>query len=152
MAHHSKPEWQPNLPYISRVAENMTRHLLLDTLLRERRQAFAHGDSIRALQLALELAQSLPARTRIELELRCFKRMGDAHFALGAMSDSALAYETAAARAGRSRTQKDPDRGLCSSGRSGLVSRSPARQRYLRAGLSKRAEATATRCSWHRRS
>jgi DNA-binding winged helix-turn-helix (wHTH) protein/tetratricopeptide (TPR) repeat protein len=67
---------------------------------------FAHGDSIRALQLALELAQSLPARTRIELEIEVLQRMGDAHFALGAMSDSALAYETAAARAAEAGLRK----------------------------------------------
>src|SRR6266481_3245394 len=67
---------------------------------------FAHGDSIRSLQLALELAQSLPARTRIELEIEVLQRMGDAHFALGAMSDSALAYETAAARAAEAGLRK----------------------------------------------
>src|SRR5712675_1305950 len=79
-------EYDQAISYLILAAENAARR-------------FAHGDSIRALQLALELAQSLPARTRIELEIEVLQRMGDAHFALGAMSDSALAYETAAARA-----------------------------------------------------
>jgi len=43
------------------------------------------------------------------------------------MSDSALAYETAAARAAEAGLRKTQIGGLGSSGRSGLVSRSPAR-------------------------
>src|SRR6267378_2307251 len=86
-------EYDQAISYLILAAENAARR-------------FAHGDSIRALQLALELAQSLPARTRIELEIEVLQRMGDAHFALGAMSDSALAYETAAARAAEAGLRK----------------------------------------------
>jgi DNA-binding winged helix-turn-helix (wHTH) protein len=60
---------------------------------------FAHRDSIRVLQHALELARLLAGSARSGLETHIFECIGDAHYALGAMSDSALAYETAAARA-----------------------------------------------------
>jgi predicted ATPase len=60
---------------------------------------FAHGDSIRVLQHALELVPLMSAGTRVELAIQILQRMGDSHYALGAMSDSAIAYETAAAQA-----------------------------------------------------
>jgi DNA-binding winged helix-turn-helix (wHTH) protein/tetratricopeptide (TPR) repeat protein len=77
--------------------EQAARCLMLTAENDSRR--FAHGDSIRVLQHALELAPFLAASTRIELEIKILQGIGDAHYALGAMSDSALAYEAAAARA-----------------------------------------------------
>ena len=60
---------------------------------------FAHGDAIRVLQHALELVSLLAAEVRCELELQVLLRIGDAHYALGAISDSVSAYEAAAALA-----------------------------------------------------
>ena len=60
---------------------------------------FAHGDSIRVLQHALELTPWLAPRARTELEVEILQRIGDAHYALGAISDSAFAFKTAADRA-----------------------------------------------------
>jgi tetratricopeptide (TPR) repeat protein len=77
--------------------EQATRCLLRTAGNASRR--FAHGDSIRVLQHALRLAPLLAAGTRIELEIQILQKLGDAHYALGAMSDSAGAYETAAAKA-----------------------------------------------------
>jgi tetratricopeptide (TPR) repeat protein len=68
------------------AAENLTRR-------------FAHRDSIRVLQRAFELVPMLPASARIELEIQILERVGDAHYALGGMAESAQAYETAAERA-----------------------------------------------------
>jgi len=60
---------------------------------------FAHRDSIQVLQHALKLVPELSASQRVESEIQLLQRIGDAHYALGAMSDSALVYETAAERA-----------------------------------------------------
>ena len=82
----------------ARDYEQATRYLIVAAENAARR--FAHRDSIRVLEQALELASALAAGARIELESKILdKHIGDAHYALGAMSDSALAYETAAARA-----------------------------------------------------
>src|SRR6266478_2064977 len=120
-------EYDQAISYLILAAENAARR-------------FAYRDSIELLRHALELAQSLPARTRIELEIEVLQRMGDAHFALGAMSDSALAYETAAARAAEAGLRKtqvsaltslmrpfgliDPDQGLAAMEQAVQVSRS----------------------------
>src|SRR5262249_4124995 len=58
-----------------------------------------HRDSIQVLQHALKLVPELSASLQIESEIQLLQRIGDAHYALGAMSDSALVYETAAERA-----------------------------------------------------
>ncbi len=68
------------------AAENASRRL-------------AHGDSVKILRHALELVPSIRSDARIELEIKVLQRIGDVHYAFGAMSDSAVAYETAAARA-----------------------------------------------------
>jgi tetratricopeptide (TPR) repeat protein len=60
---------------------------------------FAHRDSIELLQHALELAPLLSDGARVDLEIPLLLRIGDAHYALGEMSDSTAAYEKAAARA-----------------------------------------------------
>jgi DNA-binding winged helix-turn-helix (wHTH) protein/tetratricopeptide (TPR) repeat protein len=60
---------------------------------------FAHTDSIEVLDHALELARLGGAGGRLELEIGILQQKGDAHYALGAMSDSAAAYESAVSRA-----------------------------------------------------
>jgi tetratricopeptide (TPR) repeat protein len=64
---------------------------------------FAVRDSLDVLQHALSLVPRLPSGRRAPLEIQLLERIGDAHFVLGAMVESALAYETEstlAARAG----------------------------------------------------
>ena len=68
------------------AAENASRRL-------------AHVDSIRVLQQALALIPFVRSDARIELEIRVLQCIGDIHYAFGAMSDSAAAYQTAASRA-----------------------------------------------------
>ncbi len=60
---------------------------------------FAHRDSIELLQNALDLAPLVSDGARVDLEIPILLRMGDAHYALGAMSDSIAAYEKAVERA-----------------------------------------------------
>jgi tetratricopeptide (TPR) repeat protein len=60
---------------------------------------FGQRESIQVLQHALELLRNLTPNARNELEIQILQRVGDSHYALGAISDSALAYETAATRA-----------------------------------------------------
>ena len=50
---------------------------------------FSYRDTIRVLRHALELTEGLPPDGRAELEVPILQRMGDAHYALGEMSDSA---------------------------------------------------------------
>jgi len=60
---------------------------------------FAYRDCIEILQHAHELVQRLTLTVRAEIEVRILGFMGDAHFALGALTESAQAYAAAAARA-----------------------------------------------------
>jgi DNA-binding winged helix-turn-helix (wHTH) protein/tetratricopeptide (TPR) repeat protein len=62
---------------------------------------FAYRDCIEILRQAHELVQMLAPASRAEIEVRIFEYMGHAHFALGALVDSAQAYADAAARAER---------------------------------------------------
>jgi DNA-binding winged helix-turn-helix (wHTH) protein/tetratricopeptide (TPR) repeat protein len=57
---------------------------------------FSHRESIQILKRALELVRATPADTRVELEVETLQRIGDLHFALGDMSDSAANYSAAA--------------------------------------------------------
>jgi DNA-binding winged helix-turn-helix (wHTH) protein/tetratricopeptide (TPR) repeat protein len=69
---------------------------------------FAVRDSVDVLQHAAGLVGRLPFDRRAPLEIRILERIGDAHYVLGAMVESALAHETAsalAARAGLTRAQ-----------------------------------------------
>jgi tetratricopeptide (TPR) repeat protein len=69
---------------------------------------FAVRDSIDVLEHAVGLVPRLPLDQRARLEIQIRERMGDAHFVLGAMVESALAYETEstlAARAGLTTAQ-----------------------------------------------
>ena len=60
---------------------------------------FAYRDCIQVLQHALKLASKTEGHIGAELEPRILEFIGDAHYALGAMAESAAAYETAASRA-----------------------------------------------------
>ncbi|HXH66762.1 MAG TPA: AAA family ATPase [Candidatus Limnocylindrales bacterium] len=60
---------------------------------------FAYRDSLEILRHALELAVKLSPALRDELEIQVLESIGDAHFALGALVQSAQAYTTAAERA-----------------------------------------------------
>ena len=79
-------EYQKSINYLMLSAETAVRR-------------FAHRDAIEVLQHALDLAPKVAESDRVEPEVQILQRMGDAHYALGAMSESALAYESAAARA-----------------------------------------------------
>jgi DNA-binding winged helix-turn-helix (wHTH) protein/tetratricopeptide (TPR) repeat protein len=62
---------------------------------------FAIRDSLDVLQHAIGLTSRLPADRRTPLEIQLLERIGDAHFALGAMVESAAAFETASTLATR---------------------------------------------------
>jgi tetratricopeptide (TPR) repeat protein len=62
---------------------------------------FSYRDTIRVLRHALKLMDDLAPDIRPELEVPILQRMGDAHYALGEMSDSAVCYEAAANIAAR---------------------------------------------------
>jgi DNA-binding winged helix-turn-helix (wHTH) protein/tetratricopeptide (TPR) repeat protein len=60
---------------------------------------FAYRDVIQVLQQALKLLPKVTSPVGAELEIQILEFIGDAHYALGAMADSAKAYEAGAARA-----------------------------------------------------
>src|SRR5262249_48661732 len=60
---------------------------------------FAYRESIRMLQHALELVPAVPTNDQPGLECRIHEVIGDAHYALGAMAESARSYQSAASRA-----------------------------------------------------
>jgi DNA-binding winged helix-turn-helix (wHTH) protein/tetratricopeptide (TPR) repeat protein len=62
---------------------------------------FAYRDSIEILRHALELVPKVASGNSIELEIQIFGRIGDAHYVMGNMANSAQAYEKAAAHAGK---------------------------------------------------
>jgi tetratricopeptide (TPR) repeat protein len=62
---------------------------------------FAYRDCIQVLQHALELTTRIEGQVRAELEAHILEFIGDAHYALGAMAESAAAYEAAASCAAR---------------------------------------------------
>jgi DNA-binding winged helix-turn-helix (wHTH) protein/tetratricopeptide (TPR) repeat protein len=59
----------------------------------------AYRDAIQVWQQALKLVPKVSSSVGAELEIQILEFIGDAHFALGAMTDSAEAYTTGAARA-----------------------------------------------------
>jgi tetratricopeptide (TPR) repeat protein len=109
-----------------RAYEPSVRHLLLAAENAAAR--FAYRDSIQLLQHALELVPKVASDSSAELELEILELIGDSHYALGAMSDSAKAYEAGASRAAEKGLKSaqvralsclvrpygliDPDRGL----------------------------------------
>ena len=60
---------------------------------------FAYRDAIQVLQQALKLVPRVASSAAAELEIQILELIGDAHYALGAMADSANAYLAGAARA-----------------------------------------------------
>jgi len=62
---------------------------------------FSRRDSIEILRHALDVVAALAPALRSESEVRILQRIGDTHFALGEVSDSALSYEAAADRAAK---------------------------------------------------
>ena len=64
---------------------------------------FAHRDAIQVLHHARALIARIPEGHRASLEIGILRRIGDASYALGAMTDSVDAYEQAAAAAARTR-------------------------------------------------
>ena len=100
----------------------------------------AYRDCIQVLQHALKLTSKIEAYLGAELETQVLEFIGDAHYALGAMAESAAAYEAAASRAGQAGLKGaqvsalssmvrpfgliDPDRGIAAIGRAVEVTRS----------------------------
>jgi DNA-binding winged helix-turn-helix (wHTH) protein/tetratricopeptide (TPR) repeat protein len=77
--------------------EQATQYLILAAQNAARR--FAYRDSIEILQHCLGLAEKLNAALRAKLEIQILELIGDAHFALGSMRESAEAYRATALRA-----------------------------------------------------
>src|SRR5262245_8030551 len=73
------------------------RHLILAAENAAAR--FAYRDSIQVLEHALTLLPRVAAEKQAEVEIELLERIGDAHYWLGAMAESARAYEAGAARA-----------------------------------------------------
>jgi DNA-binding winged helix-turn-helix (wHTH) protein/tetratricopeptide (TPR) repeat protein len=135
--------------------EPAIRHLMLAA--ENAMSRFAYRDSILVLQHALKLVPKVPWDVGAELELQMLELIGDAHYALGAMFDSATAYEAAASRAAQKGLRAaqvralsclvrpygfiDPDRGLAAMVEAEQVSRAIgdplllARTEMLAAGI-----------------
>jgi tetratricopeptide (TPR) repeat protein len=79
-------DWEQAIRYLILAAENAGGR-------------FAYGDSIEILHHALELVAKVSPGKRIELEIQTLVQIGDTHFALGNMADSAQAYEKAGSQA-----------------------------------------------------
>jgi tetratricopeptide (TPR) repeat protein len=56
---------------------------------------FSHRDSIQILQRALRLVPALTSASNPALEIEILQRIGDTHYVLGEMSDSAVSYQVA---------------------------------------------------------
>jgi len=67
---------------------------------------FSPRDSVQTLEHALELCSTVATPAGKELEIQIHQRLGDLHFALGEMSESAVSYEAAADRAKRAGLDK----------------------------------------------
>jgi DNA-binding winged helix-turn-helix (wHTH) protein/tetratricopeptide (TPR) repeat protein len=119
-------DYEPAIQHLRLAAENAASR-------------FAYRDSIQILQHALKLVPKVHSDLVAELELQMLELIGDAHYALGSMSDSARAYESASSRAaqkGLAAAQVralsclvrpygliDPDRGLAAMAEAERVSR-----------------------------
>jgi DNA-binding winged helix-turn-helix (wHTH) protein/tetratricopeptide (TPR) repeat protein len=77
-------EYDQAIRYLLRAAENATRR-------------YAHAQSIAALDHARELLPKIQGQRRKELELQILEKLGNAHYALGDMKESAAAYALMAA-------------------------------------------------------
>jgi DNA-binding winged helix-turn-helix (wHTH) protein/tetratricopeptide (TPR) repeat protein len=119
-------EYERAVRYLMLAAENAAARL-------------AYRGAIQVLLQALKLVAKVPSRVGAELEVQILEVIGDAHYALGAMADSAKAYEGAAARAAQAGLGAaqvgaltslmrpfgliDPDRGLAAIDQAAQVSR-----------------------------
>ena len=83
-AHH----YEPAIRYLMDAAGHAARR-------------FAVRDALDVLQHAVDLVPRLPADHRAPLEMQILERIGDAHYALGAMVESAAAFEAASTLATR---------------------------------------------------
>jgi DNA-binding winged helix-turn-helix (wHTH) protein/tetratricopeptide (TPR) repeat protein len=81
----------------ARDYENAVHYMMLAA--ENAAERFAYRDSIEILKHGHELAQKLTTTAGAELDVRILEFIGDAHHALGAMAESAKAYEEAASRA-----------------------------------------------------
>ena len=82
-------EYERAIEYLIFAAKNVERR-------------FALRDAVDVLQHAFALVPRLPLNRRTRLELQLLEAIGDAHYLLGAMVESALAYESESALAARS--------------------------------------------------
>ena len=101
---------------------------------------FAYRDAIQVLLQALKLVPKVTASVGAELEVQILEVIGDAHYALGAMADSAKVYAAGAARAAQAGLGAaqvgaltslmrpfgliDPDRGIAAVDQAARTSRS----------------------------
>src|SRR5262249_9122767 len=79
-------EYKRAVHYLILISENAARR-------------YALKNAVHVLQHALELLSNLPPESRPELELQILQRIGDAHYSLGEMLQSAEVYATMASRA-----------------------------------------------------
>jgi DNA-binding winged helix-turn-helix (wHTH) protein/tetratricopeptide (TPR) repeat protein len=77
--------------------EQAIRHLILAA--KNAAGRFAYRDAIEILQHALELVPMVAPGKRADLEIQTLVQIGDTHFALGNIADSAQAYGNAASQA-----------------------------------------------------
>ena len=119
-------DYDQAITYLKIAAENAARR-------------FAYRDSIDLLQHALELADKLPPRAGSERQIQILEFIGDAHYAQGAMTESAKAYGVGVVRATEANLKAarvgaltnlmqpfgliDPDRGLAALGEAEELSR-----------------------------
>ncbi|MCI0420176.1 MAG: hypothetical protein L0312_13290, partial [Acidobacteria bacterium] len=82
-------DYERAIHYLILVSENAARR-------------YALQNAIGVLQHALELLSNLTPESRLELELQIRKRIGDAHYSLGEMLQSADVYRAAASSAEQS--------------------------------------------------
>jgi DNA-binding winged helix-turn-helix (wHTH) protein/tetratricopeptide (TPR) repeat protein len=137
-------DYEDAIPYLILAAENAAVR-------------FAYRDSIAVLQHALKLVPRINPTVGAQLETRVLEFIGDTHYVLGAMAESAKAYERAAslaAQAGLKAAQVnalsclvrpfgliDPDRGIAAIEQAEQVSQSLddppllARTQMLAAGI-----------------
>jgi len=93
--------WAPQLAMHFEKAHEYERAVqyLMPTAVSAARR-FAVRDSLDVLQHAMRLVPRLPIDRRTRLEIEILERIGDAQYALGAMVESAHAYETESKLAG----------------------------------------------------
>jgi predicted ATPase len=77
---------------------------------------FAYRDAIQVLRHALELVPMINTSAGAKLEIEILEFVGDAHYASGAMAESAKAYEAEASRAAFRADRSRPRHCCCRSG------------------------------------